>query len=165
MAQANSRAFLPIQLQSHWGLVMDGVLWFFSQPTDLCRSDRYQQTQSMEPQAVLRCSGTSGSGASHTAVGNRPLHWILAPCIGLGWVLLKPRVLQGKKDAYCGLSDTGTSVCSAGFSGLRLVFLWLSAKTLDLSCVCSSSMPRVLPRGSLFYANSITLDPKCLDSL
>lgn len=72
----------------------------------------------------------------------------MAACTGLGWVLLKPGVLLGQQDACCGLSDTGTSVCSAAFPNLRLASVWLSAKTLDLNFVCSSSLPRDLPEAA-----------------
>lgn len=75
-------------------------------------------------------------------------YWVLAACIGLGWVLLKPAVLLGKLGACHDSSDTGTSVCSAGFPSLRLASVRLSAKTLDLNFVCSSSLPRDLPEAA-----------------
>lgn len=74
-------------------------------------------------------------------------HWVLAACIGLCWLFLKPGVLLGKLDA-CDLSDTGTLVCSAGFPSLTLASLQLSTKTFDLKFVCCSSLPRDLPEAA-----------------
>lgn len=39
-------------------------------------------------------------------------------------------------------------MCSAGFSSLRLAPLWLSAKTLGLNFLYSSSLPRDLPEAA-----------------
>lgn len=144
---------------------MDGVLWCFSQPIGSCRSDR---PEAWSPGLCLGagvllalglCPATTGQSyrnlwlnhsnwnSAGVGAGLRQ-HRVLAACIGLGWLPLKPGLLLGKRDACSGLSDTGTSVCSAAFPSPRLASVWVSAKTLDLTFVCSSSLPRDLPEAA-----------------